>query len=426
VSERKKTGRAITVAGAVALLAGVAAVLSNISTVIDFARTNLLAFLEPQAVIEVTVVADPGLTVLLALTAPDDGTKALEPTFVRGGSGHRFSVTANTYYQVTWQGAGVKAALADRIIAVAPEVKLRLEAGGETEELREFQLVYGENGSSIALDPAVPATLILDAATTAARETPSSVAAALPEFDRAAAIIGLFETGTTDCSRRISIGRIGVVAGCFGAGAPGYLSTILQELDGLDGGLDRLVGGDDARVLRTLATARFSSDHDADELTPPMTHLSSRLEFWATYERVVLGYYRTAATLASELGLVSERGALVTFSALIQQGPNVFRRAATAANEKIAARQAAGEAVDEQARISALVDELGVGALGMQTPLGQQRLQLFRTGRITRSGIDYDLDALGVTLAPALSDRPPTIRQMRRAANNSEPAAAPP
>ncbi|HEX3348687.1 MAG TPA: hypothetical protein VHS58_11365 [Acetobacteraceae bacterium] len=95
------------------------------------------------------------------------------------------------------------------------------------------------------------AGLLISARSVAASGEPAALgSAAVPEVDRAMAIVGLLETGTTDCARRAfwirAVGAADAVAPaicCLSASVPGSLEDVIAALDKGDAHrLDRLLG----------------------------------------------------------------------------------------------------------------------------------------------------------------------------------------
>ncbi len=430
----RTTRSVVTFASAAAFIALVAGAAGNLDAIIGFGRTYLLPILEPKSTIDIAYGADPGETIDVAVASPADTTSVLDAAKVAGGGTHSFEVKANGVYRIVWQGAGIRAASADGIFAVAPKVRLRLDPGEapETGRDRELRLVQIEGEKDIRAEPTVSAALLVStgaaASTTQANAKPATTPA-LPEFDRAATIVGLFQTGTTDCSRLVFLSKRDISVGCFAdtlQKAAG--SSILDDLDGSDNGLSGIVEDDDAAVLRALQKAEVLYTHSASDAemvayARAVEHLTGTLDFWTAYDRRYLQFYGMAARYARGLGLVSERGVLLVLNEIYNSGLSRLNAARQDFTDKVAA---AGPTVDEQTRITILSDALAAQRPSrfLNTELKRANAELLRSGKVTWQGIDYDLDALGVSLGPIADSQHLSIRRIGTWRTLPESAAA--
>ncbi len=150
-----------------------------------------------------------------------------------------------------------------------------------------------------------------------------------PRLDRAVAVVGLFETGTTDCARRLAIvpgsvssGR-SLAVGCVGAMAPGWRTPVLKRLDGNAGAIEHLFG-DDATAARTLLGGGGINEADVRRVSRAAR---GDPEFWIAYQDSVLDAYAQATALAQTAGFVSERGRLLVFDRMANSGVGSVNRA---------------------------------------------------------------------------------------------------
>lgn len=427
-----KTGRfAAVAAGGVALLAAVAGVIDNGDKIFGFLGKRLGPWLEPKAVIEIAYRADPSETIAVGLAPPSETDHVSAAARIAGGTQHRFVVIANGVYSVVWQGSETRGTSTEGIVAVPPEVKLELGPVDEGGNKRALRLVQVADRAPVKAEPTVSAALLVSAGATASAgiDNPAPpTSSMLPEFDRAATIIGLFQTGSTDCSRRVFLSKFDISVGCFAASLNARFDggTIISEVDGSDQALDRVVGKDDADALRAVSTRDFSNrmtDEELDEYQKAIERVTGTLEFWSAYDRTFLRTYARASTAAREMGLESERGVLLVFSEIAFSG-RIRQPVKDSFARKLADQTAAGLAIDEGARVSALAEALAENAhrVVRDQKWYKASLDLMRTGKVSWQGIDYDLDQLGIGLTPVANNQNVTIK---RFGSQTAPASSP-
>jgi hypothetical protein len=94
---------------------------------------------------------------------------------------------------------------------------------------------------------------------------------------------------------------------------------VITALDGADARrLDTLLG-ENAAPIRSFAQDAHAVPQQA-QLKQAMDRLTAAPEFWISYQTRALATYAQATDLARQVGLVSERGRLLVFDRLVNQG----------------------------------------------------------------------------------------------------------
>ncbi|MDR6955297.1 hypothetical protein J2X65_004676 [Ancylobacter sp. 3268] len=393
------------------VIAAVALVVGNADKILSFAKTwvapSLAPYFTDQAVM--TVRIEPGVDLAADVFAADpaNANRAVAVAQARKGEDARLTVPARMLYTLGWQGPGLKAGAAEKLLAVEGGSVYMLGRKSEADGLVELTLRRGASSDGGGEPPAPAAGepsagLLLSARAARAVADPGAAPPAsgsLPEFDRALAIVGLFETGTTDCGRRVSVERAvrgfgrSLSVGCVGASIPGWLGEMIAALDdGTTRRLDTLLG-EDAKPLRALANG--FNDVGGDDLARAGRQLMALPEFRIAYQQRVLDAYRQAAEFARAFGLASERGRLLVFDRLVQAGPGSVRRALT----QFAALDPAPP-TGEPERIAAVGALFAGQRSGAPQPAVARRIDTIVTGRGTVRGIAFSLDELGVSATP--------------------------
>jgi hypothetical protein len=237
------------------------------------------------------------------------------------------------------------------------------------------------------------AKLLISARASQAATNPSIPVStgALPELDRATAIVGLFETGTTDCARQLYFIRGMPAVGCVGASIQGWLGEVITSLDAGDARrLDALLG-ENAASIRNYAQDRHSVPQE-EQLRQAMGRLIAAPEFWIKYQARVLAAYAQATDAAHQIGLVSERGRLLIFDQLVLGGPGMVARGVRSYTERYS-EGAPGRPDSEAARLRALGEifkSQGSGAIA-------RRIDTIINGQGSIRGITFNLNQLGVS-----------------------------
>jgi hypothetical protein len=228
-------------------------------------------------------------------------------------------------------------------------------------------------------------------------------AGALPELDRAVAIIGLFETGTTDCAHRVSFvpafggdaNAVTPAVGCLGMSIPGWLTEVLSTLDGGDSHrLDALLG-DHAVAIRNYIADRKAIPEEGT-LRAATDKLTASPEFWIFYQSRVLAAYAQATEVARGVGLLSERGRLLVFDRLIQMGPAMVERATSSYSQKFPGG-GSGQPKPESERLTDLGEIFKAMGPRFVSQFIARRVDTIVTGQGMIRGIAFDLNQLGVS-----------------------------
>jgi hypothetical protein len=389
-------GWLVWIAGVVAAVAVVATNLDKIlSTGATWFGPYIIPYVSPQAVMSVALDPDLAIAVDVFVADPSNETRVIAV-----GQTHRdqkavLNVPANTRYTIGWQGAGLEAGAVQHILAVKGESLFRLMRTGMADG--QIRVSLRESDSN---QPELPTTepsakLLISARASQAATNPSVTisAGALPELDRATAIVGLFETGTTDCARRLFFIRGVPAVGCLAASIPGWLADMITALDTGDARrLDALVG-ENASSIRDYAQHKRSVPEEA-QLRQAMERLIAAPEFWIKYQTRILAVYEQATDAARQIGLVSERGRLLIFDQLVLGGPGTVARGVRGYAERYP-EGAAGRPDSEAARIRALGE---VFKSQLPTGLGVgRRIDTIISGQGSVRGVTIDLNQLGVS-----------------------------
>jgi hypothetical protein len=284
------------------------------------------------------------------------------------------------------------------VLAVKGQSSFLLTRAGVAQDRIQLSLRQKDANQATLPTSEPSARLLLSARAVQTVSNPSPVipAGVLPELDRAVAIVGLFETGTTDCGRHVyflpgaSSGTRVPAVGCLTVSIPGWLGEIITSLDGGDQHRLDVLLGDDAAAIRGLVP-----DHGAvlpePVLREAMQRLTAAPEFWIAYQARVLAGYAQATDLARQFGLVSERGTLLVFDRLVASGSPAVAHALRSYQERYPHRPDT-----EAARIQALGEILAAQA---RTPFDKRRIDAIVTGHGSVNGISFDLEQLGIPAA---------------------------
>ena len=378
------------------LIAAIALVAHNLDTILATGTKWLGPYLVPKAAISVDT--DLAVTADVSVADPADKTRAIAVD--RAGRDRKavLNVPANTYYTIAWQGSGLEGGAAEHVLAVKGASLFRLVRTGEAEGQIKAGLRQSGGGESNPVTTEPSAQLLLSARALQAAANPSVgiSSGALPELDRATAIVGLFETGTTDCARRVYFIGGTPAVGCLAASIPGWLADVITALDGADARrLDTLLG-ENAAPIRSFAQDAHAVPQQA-QLKQAMDRLTAAPEFWISYQTRALATYAQATDLARQVGLVSERGRLLVFDRLVNAGTGSVARAV----KSYAAQYpegAAGRPNSEAARIHSLgeIFKSQLRSMPFAANVGR-RIDTIASGRGTVRGVSFDLDQLGVS-----------------------------
>ena len=248
---------------AASVIAAVTAVITNLDKILSFVAKRLGPYLSsyfgPKATISVLLDTDRDVQATVFAADPKNKNHAIEVSRTKRDQKAVLTVPANILYIIGWQGAGIEAGATESVLAVKGESLFHLVRTGGPEDQIKLNLRRSDRDQAELPTTEPSAKLLLSARAVQAVTDPaiSISAGTLPELDRAAAIVGLFETGTTDCARRLffvpAFGPSRSVApaiGCFGASVPGWLADTITSLDDGDAHrLDVFLGGN-ADLLR--------------------------------------------------------------------------------------------------------------------------------------------------------------------------------
>lgn len=382
----------------VAAIAAVAGLLGNLDKIATMAAQMLKPWLQVEATFEIVLDPKAARPLVLAIAERD---RVLDTQRIVPGTPASFSVPINARYTVVWQGPGYKPGTVNDILAPPQTSRWNLRITAKDDGQDALSLRAAEESSDRQTAPA-PAALLL-ASTPPVAGAGGAMAA---EVDRALAVIGLFEVGTTECSRSVAITPVGIVFGCIGFGLPGPASVLVKGLDADDPAILERALGDLAPLVRELASRTRVIARDLETLAPDTRQrLTERLrllaaspEFRLRHQQLALDWYRRALTVAASFDLASERGVLLVLDRLVQQGPGWANRLRPA----YAARVEETKPADERARIAILAALLKAQSLpGGHSAMVGRRIDTIATGRSTARGVTYDLEAIGIS-----ADRP--------------------
>lgn len=303
------------------VIAAIALVAHNLDTILATGAKWLGPYLIPKAAMSVALDADLAITADVFVADPADKTRAIAFDLARRDRKAVLVVPANTFYTIGWQGAGVEAAQpstswrprASPCFAWCALARQAVKSRWACAKVTEM------NKKPVTTEPSAQLLLSARASQAAANPSIGISSGALPELDRAAAIVGLFETGTTDCARRLYFIRGMAAVGCLAASIPGWLADVIVTLDGGDSHrLDSLLG-ENAVPIRSFAQDAHAVPRKA-QLKQAMERLTAAPEFWISYQARVLAAYAQATDVTRQIGLVSERGRLLVFDRLVNAG----------------------------------------------------------------------------------------------------------
>jgi hypothetical protein len=394
-----------------AIVAAAAVLASNIDNILTITSKwlgpHLAPYIYPQAHIAIRLDDETATTADVFVSDPADNVLAHGRT--RHGEEAVLTVPANVLYKIGWQGPNILAGAVAGVFAAQGSSAFRLVRNGEDQGVVKVTLrpTDADTTPFAATEPS--AKLLISARVASVASEPAAVigASALPELDRAVAIVGLFETGTTDCARRVfytpafGAARGGDAkapsVGCLGMSIPGWLADVIAAVDGGDARRLDAVLGDDATAIRAYAK-------DAHALPPAaqLQRASERLvaapEFWVAYQSRVLAAYASAAEVARQVGLVSERGRLLVFDHLVQFGPNAVARVARTYTERYP-ETAQDRPGTERDRIRALGDIFKTQPTipAFLARAVSRRVDTIVSGQGSIRGISFNLGQLGIS-----------------------------
>jgi hypothetical protein len=380
--------------GAVAVVAG--NLDKILSTGAKWLGPYIIPYISPHAAISVVLDADLATAADVFVADPSNETRVIAV-----GQTHRdqkavLNVPANTRYTIGWQGAGLEAGAAEHILAIKGETLFRLVRTGAADGQIKVSLRQSDPNQSELPTTEPSAKLLISARASQAATNPSIPIStgALPELDRATAIVGLFETGTTDCARRLYFISGTPAVGCIGASIQGWLGEVITSLDaGEAHRLDALLG-ETAASIRNYAQDRRSVPPEP-QLRQAMERLIAAPEFWIKYQARVLAAYAQATDTAHQIGLVSERGRLLIFDQLVFGGPGMVARGVRNYTERYPAG-APDRPDGEPARIREL-GEIFKSQVPSSFGAIARRIDTIIGGQGSIRGITFDLNQLGVS-----------------------------
>ncbi len=264
-------------AGLAGAIAALAILTANLDKVLSFGAKwiapYVAPYLQPTSVLTVTIDEDVPGTADVFVANPADDTRAIAVDHVDRSKPAELKVPANVVYTVGWQGAAIEAGAASRILIAEGGAAFHLARSGVSEGQVKVSLRQQEGNEPAPAATPPNANLLISARSVQAINSGSVSlgAGALPELDRAVAIIGLFETGSTDCARRVyfvpafggDANAVTPAVGCLGMSIPGWLTDVLNNLD--DGDTHRLdaVLGDHAAAIRAYIADRTAIPEQA-------------------------------------------------------------------------------------------------------------------------------------------------------------------
>jgi len=320
-------------------------------------------------------------------------------------------VVLNTLYNVAWQGPNIVPASSREIIAVSPGVRLVLRASTSQSDASEpivLELAFADEGKSIELEEAVSAEVLIKAERASGLGRPARSGfgtMALPQYVRAATVAGLFEVGTTDCARLIISHEWFISAGCLSATFPtGLLHSILLKISKNAEYLDSELNQENVTfLLKFLENVRFVSDFREHEerakFVDILSELAKTAEFWAEYEQSAFEYYKKSIYASRIFELNSERGVLALFMFTIRFGFRT-KRLKISYDEILKSKNLHNLNLSEEQKIEVLLDAMKNLRPGAVSNLSKDAEKLLKTGEITRRGIHYNLNEIGITTKP--------------------------
>ncbi len=390
------------------VIAAVAAVIASFDKILSFVAKwlapHVSSYFGPKATIFVLLDTDRDVQAMVFAADPKNENHAIEVDRTKRGQKAMLTVPANYLYTIGWTGDGIEAGTTEGVLAVKGESLFHLVRTGGPEDQIKLNLRRTDRDQAELPATEPSARLLLSARAVQAVSDPaiSISAGTLPELDRAAAIVGLFETGTTDCARRLffvpAFGPSRSVApaiGCLGSSIPGWLADTITSLDDGDAHrLDVFLGGN-ADLLRNYVRDWRAVPQEAP-LREAMERLITAPEFWIKYQFRVLAAYAQATDAARQIGLSSERGRLLLFDRLVHGGPGAVARGIRDYAERYP-EGAANRPANEAARIRALGEILKAQGPPSVAASVARRVDTIVSGHGSIRGITFDLDQLGVS-----------------------------
>lgn len=393
-------GWAVSITGALAV---VVVVVTNI----DKLATTLAGWLRPYLAASATIelVIDPSVTRQLIVSIMDGG-KLVETRLIKSAGTEIFTVPANVIYRINWQGVAIQPAEASNIPAPAQKVRWKLAFKSKQDDVSVLALRLEDEKQDRPTEDASATTLAAVAAAQAAKDPASRPPSSnlLPELDRASLVVGLLETGSTNCSASVIVNQRVISVGCFGISIPGWLGDILKalatelpeefaaafEADSL--AYVRAAIGTDAGE-RQAGTGGFMADAaKRDQLRAGLLKIVRWPAFRHHYEAKVLDGYGEALRIARQIGLRSERGVLLVFDNIISLGAGRARQFATRY-----VQSSPDALLDERTKVARYADFLrSQQSSDVVRRMMDTRLRLLISGKARSGGISFDLNELGI------------------------------
>jgi hypothetical protein len=237
------------------------------------------SYLRPQGTVELSIVDSGQRVLIVALSAGSEVKKMDELTTEKPVV---FEVPANAGYKLLWNGPGYKSGSYDLLVP-AKRMRWAFRQSGREQDLETLELRLEGEAQAVATAPA-PADLLIAASAARIAQNPAlrpPGAGIVPELDRALAVIGLLEVGTTDCGSFVNAYRAGgtvmINVGCLAMGIPGWLAEILRKLDQEQPAvLDAALGSFAAPLRRAVSATSFQEVSAAlQELAEPEDQMAS-------------------------------------------------------------------------------------------------------------------------------------------------------
>lgn len=379
--------------------------MGNIDKIGHFVAEVTDKIFRPSATVIFSLQAGPNLPITIGrrldvgIASADNPSYMLLKTVTRD-SPATFVVPANKSYTVYWQGSGFLAASYSQLLAPASTIHALLVGKARQDDVLVLQLRLDDpsrGGEKVVETTNAPAELLL---------TQVNPQGALPGFDRAVAIVGMFVTGTTTCGKTVfNFGDFEPNLGCLGMSLADVLPAASVEMGGdATLGLNELTPHQQ-ELLQKLMTLRFldkdiTSDRDYGPLVARVTQVP---EVWVAAQTRALQLYAEALGVARALRLRSERGVLLAFDRIVMEGSARVTRAVPEINRAIA--DGGGEPT-EAGRIAVAAayfrDNLKVP--GPLRAALERQINTIESGKGSLRGVDFDLDQIGITLEPMYGD----------------------
>ena len=400
-----RTGRFLTLT--TVTLAAIVAVVSNVETLHTKIANWADTILRPHAAMEIRLESGIDRQTDVAIASPSEKDRVIDIRRTTSGESAIFRLPVDARYTVFWQGAGIKAARIDDVVVSRAGSRFRLVSTGSEQDLevlalRNVAIDSGEAASDPATPQPAPASLLVSAIAASAARNPAIHPLAngvLPELDRALMVVGLFETGTTDCARRLLVAETFVSVGCLGISLPGPLPKLIADVDGDEARrLDGLLGAADAQEFRESLQANSSTEPllvkgTIKSIVTGLRQLTAMREFWIAYQQFALDLYEQALEAARSFGLTSDRGVLFMLDKIVHQGPLVISRIRPAYARDVAAHDAPNE--EERLQVLGELAKRSIGKLP-ERPRSfiEVRIDTIVSGKGTVRGVAFDLGEL--------------------------------